>query len=125
MSNYQTPITIKEALTQIKERNYLLPSIQREFVWGQSQIEVLFDSLMRGYPIGTFLFWKVNKEGIDNFQFYEFLRNYHDRDQFHNDKVENLDKESIIAILDGQQRLTALYRFDGNICYKITISACG
>lgn len=109
MSNYQTPITIKEALTQIKERNYLLPSIQREFVWGQNQIEVLFDSLMRGYPIGTFLFWRVNKEGIDNFQFYEFLKNYHDRDQFHNDKVENLDKESIIAILDGQQRLTALY----------------
>lgn len=109
MSNYQTPITIKEALIHIKQRNYLLPSIQREFVWGQSQIEVLFDSLMRGYPIGTFLFWRVNKDGINNFQFYEFLRNYHDRDQFHNNKVENLDKESITAILDGQQRLTALY----------------
>ena len=109
MSNYQTPITIKEALIHIKQRNYLLPSIQREFVWGQSQIEVLFDSLMRGYPIGTFLFWRVNKDGINNFQFYEFLRNYHDRDQFHNNKVENLDKESITAILDGQQRLTSLY----------------
>ena len=109
MSNYQTPITIKDALTHIQQRNYLLPSIQREFVWGQSQIEVLFDSLMRGYPIGTFLFWRVDKDGINNFQFYEFLKHYHDRDQFHNDKVENLDKESITAILDGQQRLTALY----------------
>ena len=67
---YQTPITIKEAIDNIKARKYLLPSIQREFVWDTDQIETLFDSLMRDYPISTFLFWAVDKSKIKDFQFY-------------------------------------------------------
>ncbi len=109
MSNYQTPITIREALSHIENQTYLLPSIQREFVWSQNQIEVLFDSLMQGYPIGTFLFWRVTKESLESFQFYKFIREYHERDCFHNEKIENINKDSIFAILDGQQRLTSLY----------------
>ena len=69
---YETPITIKEAIDNIIKRHYVLPSIQREFVWDTGQIEMLFDSLMRDYPIGTFLFWKVDKAKIKDFQFYEF-----------------------------------------------------
>ncbi len=53
---FQTPITIKDALERIHDREYALPAIQREFVWSQDQICALFDSLMRGYPIGAFLF---------------------------------------------------------------------
>jgi len=37
----------------------VLPAIQREYVWEPGQITALFDSLMRGYPIGGFLSWKV------------------------------------------------------------------
>ncbi len=55
---FQTPITISEALGSIERREYVLPAIQREFVWWPEQIECLFDSLMRGYPIGSFLFWR-------------------------------------------------------------------
>jgi len=33
-----------------------LPSIQRGFVWKPKQVEDLWDSLLRGYPIGSFLF---------------------------------------------------------------------
>ena len=66
---YQTPLTIAEVVAGIASRKYLLPSIQREFVWSQKQIETLFDSLMRDYPINTFLFWEVPaekvQEGID------------------------------------------------------------
>ena len=47
--SYQTAITIKEAINHIRKRQYVLPSIQREFVWGPEQIEMLFDSLMRDY----------------------------------------------------------------------------
>ena len=87
----------------------MLPSIQREFVWDTDQIETLFDSLMRDYPINTFLFWKVDKNKIDDFQFYEFLKNYHEKDNRHNRKVELNDEEDVIAILDGQQRMTSIY----------------
>lgn len=106
---YETPITIKKAIVNIKKRHYVLPSIQREFVWDTDQIETLFDSLMRDYPISTFLFWKVDKDKIKDFQFYEFLNNYHQRDNRHNRKAELTDDEGIIALLDGQQRLTSVY----------------
>jgi uncharacterized protein with ParB-like and HNH nuclease domain len=77
---YQTPITIKTAIESIEKNQYVLPSIQREFVWGTDQIETLFDSLMRDYPISTFLFWKVEKNRINDFQFYEFLNKYHEKE---------------------------------------------
>lgn len=106
---YETPITIKKAINNIKNRKFVLPSIQREFVWTTDQIEKLFDSLMRDYPISTFLFWKVEKNKIKDFQFYEFLKHYHEKTGKHNHKVDLSDDEDVIAILDGQQRLTSIY----------------
>lgn len=114
------PITIKEALNNIHRKAFLLPAIQREFVWSTDQIEKLFDSLMRDYPISSFLFWEVEKSNTTNYQFYEFVRNFHERDNKHNPQA-NLDGESAItAILDGQQRLTSLYvGLRGSYAYKI------
>jgi len=109
MAGYEAPITIKKAIDNIKKRHYVLPSIQREFVWDTDQIEMLFDSLMRDYPISTFLFWKVDKNKVKDFQFYEFLRNYHEKDNRHNRKAELSNDEDIIALLDGQQRMTSMY----------------
>lgn len=106
---YETPITIKKAIENIRKRYYVLPSIQREFVWETEQIERLFDSLMRDYPISTFLFWKVDKNKIKDFQFYEFLKNYHEKDSKHNHKADLGNEEDVIAILDGQQRMTSMY----------------
>ena len=65
---FQTPITIGKALGSIERREYVLPAIQREFVWWPEQIECLFDSLMRGYPIGSFLFWMVRRESIEKYK---------------------------------------------------------
>lgn len=107
--SFQTPITVKEAVENIRAKKYLLPSIQRELVWNTHQIEKLFDSLMRDYPVGSFLFWHVHKSRISDFTFYEFIRNYHERDSKHNKKAEFLNEGDITAILDGQQRLTSLY----------------
>ncbi|SDY00075.1 DUF262 domain-containing protein [Nitrosomonas sp. Nm58] len=106
---YEIPITIKKAIDNIKKRHYVLPSIQREFVWNTEQIEMLFDSLMRDYPISTFLFWKVDKGKIKDFQFYEFLKKYHEKDCRHNRKADLSDDEDVIALLDGQQRMTSMY----------------
>jgi uncharacterized protein with ParB-like and HNH nuclease domain len=114
------PISIKEAIDSVYKKDYLLPAIQREFVWDTYQIERLFDSLMRDYPISSFLFWEVEKKNIKNYQFYEFVREYHERDNTHNPKA-NIDGESgITAILDGQQRLTSLYiGLKGTYAYKL------
>jgi uncharacterized protein with ParB-like and HNH nuclease domain len=45
---YEKPISIKEAIDNINASDYLLPAIQRKFVWSSHQICVLFDSIMRG-----------------------------------------------------------------------------
>jgi len=55
------------------------------------------------------LFWHVGKEKSKGFQFYEFIREYHERDRRHNPKANISGYEDITAVLDGQQRLTTLY----------------
>jgi uncharacterized protein with ParB-like and HNH nuclease domain len=54
--SFQTPISVSDAIYRIQSRTLLLPAIQREFVWEPGKVEWLFDSLLQGYPIGSFLF---------------------------------------------------------------------
>ncbi len=117
--SFQTPITVKEAVDNVHAKKYLLPAIQRELVWSTEQIERLFDSLMRDYPVGSFLFWYVEKRRSHDYQFYEFIRDYHQRDRSHNPKADVSGEDDITAILDGQQRLTSLYiGLRGSYSYK-------
>ncbi|KKW29098.1 MAG: DUF262 domain-containing protein, partial [Parcubacteria group bacterium GW2011_GWA2_52_8] len=70
-----------------------LPDIQRPFVWKDAKVRDLFDSIYRGFPIGSYLFWRNSVAG-----------NTHQigiEEREHNDPV--------LLIIDGQQRLTALY----------------
>ena len=105
---YQTGRTIKDTLEQIIGGRFVLPAIQREFVWKPEQIYKFFDSLMQGYPFGTFLYWQVETENAKELKFYEFMRHYHERDNRHCKPIEDIPNEPLIAVLDGQQRLTAL-----------------
>lgn len=117
---FKTPITVKTVVNNIHAKRYLLPNIQRELVWDLEKITKLFDSLMRDYPIGSFLFWKVEDHAIGEFQFYEFLREYHERDSVRNPKANVAGETGITAILDGQQRFTALYLgLKGSYTYKM------
>jgi uncharacterized protein with ParB-like and HNH nuclease domain len=106
---FQTAITVREVVDKIQRRQYLLPAIQREFVWPPEKIIRLFDSLMRDYTIGSFLFWTVDKSKLKDFQFYEFVRTYNQREGTHNPKANVTGEESVTAVLDGQQRFTAFY----------------
>ncbi|GAA7687806.1 DUF262 domain-containing protein [Helicobacter pylori] len=115
--------SIKSVVDGLNVR-YFLPDIQREYVWLQNadekKIEQLFDSILRGYPIGSFLFWKLQKENIAksdeqdenklNFQLYKFITNYDERKP-HNEKIriEEIRRDDLYIVLDGQQRLTSLY----------------
>ncbi|MCQ2946766.1 DUF262 domain-containing protein, partial [Helicobacter pylori] len=115
--------SIKDVVDELNVR-YFLPDIQREYVWlkkaDEKKIEQLFDSILRGYPISSFLFWKLPKEDIAksdeqdsdklNFQLYQFITNYDERKP-HNEKIriEQIRRDDLYIVLDGQQRLTSLY----------------
>jgi len=63
---------------------------------------------MKGYPIGSFLFWEVQPDRIGDFQFYRFMDRFHARDLKHNEPITPPGNREVVAVLDGQQRLTAL-----------------
>ena len=118
--SFQTPITIAEAIRNIEENRYLLPSIQREFKWKHEKIEWLFDSIMRDYPISSFLFWRVEGETKQEFKFYQFIREYRQRYKTHNEEFNTSVHNDFTAILDGQQRLTSLYiGLRGSYAYRV------
>ena len=105
---YQTGGTIRATLENIQSHQFVLPAIQREFVWSPEQICQFFDSILQGYPFGTFLYWRIQPEHSGKYKFYDFVRDYHQRDNPHCPELGLLPAKSLTAILDGQQRLTAL-----------------
>ena len=119
--SFQTPISISDAISRIKERRLLLPAIQREFVWEARQIEWLFDSMLQGYPIGSFLFWEVrDSQSKSDYQYYEFLGEFRERFNIHNPAFSTIGHYDFDAVLDGQQRLTALHiGLSGTYAYKM------
>ncbi|MFU0534611.1 DUF262 domain-containing protein [Gardnerella pickettii] len=108
--------SIRAIIDDVNSRRVYLPAIQRKYVWGDLQITRLMDSIMLGYPIGTFLFWKVKKTIVNQkeYSMYEFIKDYHERDMYKNPAAPQpfsvgSGDETIWAVLDGQQRLTSLY----------------
>jgi hypothetical protein len=97
--------TIADLLGKLN-RSFFLPAIQRPFVWEPEQIVRLFDSLMQGYPISSFLFWDLKEENRENWEVYKFIREFK-FGEIHDEKVESREGD-ITLVLDGQQRLTSL-----------------
>lgn len=108
-------ISIRKAVDEVFKRQIFLPEIQRSLVWKNEQIETLFDSLFLGYPIGTMLWWKLEKsrinEGDEEIGLCQFLIEYSEFNQPNNPSVSIplVGSEShYYVVLDGQQRLSAL-----------------
>ena len=90
-----TNYTIGELIDDIDIGDIALPDIQRPFVWSKniSKVQKLFDSIYNGYPIGYLLFWEnANRTDYKNIGF--------------EDKKRKIPR---FLIIDGQQRLTALF----------------
>ena len=120
ISKFDT-MSINEALKNINH-TFLLPAIQRKFVWTSEQIEKLFDSIMQGYPINTFMFWKITDKDIKNdHKFYDFLLDFiehFEEDNKHH--ATDAQSDDFYAVIDGQQRLTSLYiGLKGTYAYKL------
>lgn len=107
-------ITIKQ-LVGDHGLNYdiFLPAIQRPFVWldnpSEIKIENLFDSLLKGYPIGSFLLWRVYSKDIKDMRIETFTRNYDSECPYNKLQRGDFSNDHNDLVLDGQQRLTALY----------------
>lgn len=96
-----------------EDGGFWLPNIQRPFVWSEEQICRLFDSILREYPISTLLVWKTTgdirrRKFIDNWRTGLRLSDFY---------VPG-DNRKKVLVLDGQQRLQALFiglcgSFDG------------
>jgi hypothetical protein len=103
--SYQSE-TIVSALQKLN-KEYFLPTLQREFVWDSKRICKLFDSLMRGYPISSFLLWKVPPEAHEDLEIYKFLNSVSELGK-HNERRRIDLVSELTFVLDGQQRLTSI-----------------
>jgi hypothetical protein len=121
MQGFQRPITVISALRSIRDRSYLLPAIQRRFVWSSEKIEALLDSLMQGYPISSFMFWKITDPDVKKtVRFYDFLQHFRQYFKEQNAEFSTQGHSDFFAVIDGQQRLTALYLgLFGSYAYKM------
>jgi hypothetical protein len=90
-------LTFSSLMGDIEKGIIKIPQFQRDFVWNKEKSAALLDSIVKGYPIGTFILWKTKEE----------LR-----------AVRNLGGlvlpptpkgDYIQYVLDGQQRLTSLF----------------
>lgn len=84
-------------INDIEKGTIKIPQFQREFVWTKSQSAGLVDSILKGYPIGTFILWKTR----------ERLRSVRNIGRISLPEIP--DGDFVNYVLDGQQRMTSLY----------------
>lgn len=86
-----------DLIFEIEKGHIKIPKFQRDFVWSIDKTAKLLDSILKGYPIGTFILWET-KERLNDIK-----------------NIGNIqlpavpDDIKIQYVLDGQQRITSLY----------------
>ena len=90
-------ITIRQLLQRITDGEVRVPAFQRDFVWEPDRVQFLMDSIYKGYPIGTVLFWRTKEKLL------------HDRDLGPFTLPDPKAQYPIDYVLDGQQRLTSIF----------------
>ena len=86
-----------DIVSNVNNGIYQIPKFQRDFVWSQEQTAKLIDSLLKGFPIGSFILWKTT----DRLKSLKKIGGVVLK--------EAQDKDYIYYVLDGQQRMTSLY----------------
>lgn len=98
----RTP-TLVTVLERVKTGQVVLPDFQRDFVWPRDQVVSLIQSVLEGYFIGTFLMLESDSRR-SQFQ-YRLLEGVKGLDA----SVDANQHPLLSLVLDGQQRLTALF----------------
>lgn len=86
-----------DIINNVNNGIYQIPKFQRDFVWSKEQTAKLIDSLLKGFPIGSFILWKTNQKLKSLKKIGGVIFN------------EVKDGDYVYYILDGQQRMTSLY----------------
>ncbi len=90
-------VTFSSLFAEVEDGTIKIPQFQRNFVWSKTRSAKLLDSIVKGYPIGTFILWKTVER-------LRSIRNLGDV------KLPDTQKgDAVKYLLDGQQRLTSLY----------------
>lgn len=92
-------INFQDLISGISSCKIQIPPFQRSFIWKPSDIRYLLDSIYRGYPIGSFIFWKTTRK----------LPHTRNIGNIHFDQKIVSEGSEISYVLDGQQRITSLY----------------
>ena len=93
--------------------HFCLPALQRGFVWSKDDIATFFDSIFKGFPVGSLLLWKLKTEKDRNAMvFYPINTNEEKNELRGSKKIYNFEneKKERFCVIDGQQRITALYK---------------
>lgn len=109
MPDYMPSKRIKEVISLVERSEWILPTFQRKYVWDQEQICDLFDSIMRSYPISTFMLWKVEKQTASKNTFYKFITDYQEWWREIGEQFTPKTLDYYYAVIDGQQRINSLY----------------
>ena len=91
------PLSFSTLMSDIEKGIIKIPQFQRDFVWTKDKSAKLLDSIVKGYPIGSFIFWKTREE----------LRTVRDLGGLSLPPTPSGDY--VTYVLDGQQRLTSLF----------------
>jgi hypothetical protein len=91
---HATAFSIEDLLDLIRRGEVRVPEFQRPLRWKANDIRDLLDSVYRGYPIGTLLFWKREAPTA--------------RIEFGPVRIDSPQTAQALWVVDGQQRITAL-----------------
>lgn len=99
---------VEQHVRNVAEGRYGLPEFQRTFVWDDDRVRGLWDSLYRGFPVGQIMLW--TPDHVD-FPMRSFGR-----------EQKEITGGNRVAVIDGQQRLTALYLvLDGSVPLRFNL----
>lgn len=90
-------MTYTDLIAEIEQGKIKVPQFQRNFVWSKEKSAKLLDSIVKGYPIGTFIIWKTKEQ-------LKTIRNIGDMNL-----PVSLNGDYVDYVIDGQQRITSLY----------------
>ncbi len=98
MKDAQKPdrVSLNNLIGRLREGRYVIPNFQRDFEWRPSHTQDLIRSIFLDYYIGSLLLWKGKKENFEALSC---------EPMYGHDVTQNQE----FIVLDGQQRLTALY----------------
>lgn len=90
-------LSMGELLERIGNGQYQIPRFQRDFIWKREKVALLFDSILKGYPVGTMTLWETTYrlESVKEFGGKEIVQ-------------PEEGERRVYYVLDGQQRLTSL-----------------